>query len=91
MSNDPFERAVDRDRRRRWEQRRQVVRTGFRYHLVVYVAVQALLLATWAVTGAGFPWFLFPLLGWGIGLAVHGVVAYGGGEGSGVPDGEEPA
>jgi hypothetical protein len=77
MSTDPFERAVDRDRHRRAEQRRAMVRAGFRYHLVAYLAVQVLLVTTWAVTGGGFPWFVFPLLGWGIGLAVHGLVAYG--------------
>jgi hypothetical protein len=35
-----------------------------------------LLVATWALTSYddgtfGFPWFVFPLLGWGIGLVAH--------------------
>ena len=30
----------------------------------------------WIATGAHFPWFAFPLLGWGIILAVHGVYAF---------------
>jgi hypothetical protein len=44
---------------------------GFYTHLIVYVCVNALLVVIWAVTGAGFPWFVFPLGGWGIGLIFH--------------------
>lgn len=70
MTDDPFERAVrhehEADRRRAY--------AGFKIHLVVYIAVQLLLVTTWFLTsdgGRGFPWFWFPLLGWGIGLAAH--------------------
>lgn len=31
----------------------------------------------WAVTGAGYFWPVFPILGWGIGVAVSGIQAYG--------------
>ena len=31
---------------------------------------------TWNAVDARFPWFAFPLLGWGILLAVHGVYAF---------------
>ncbi len=30
----------------------------------------------WAVTGGGFFWPVFPILGWGIGVAVSGIQAY---------------
>lgn len=30
----------------------------------------------WAATGAGFFWPLFPILGWGIGVATSGIQAY---------------
>ena len=49
----------------------------FRGHLVAYVLVNALLIAIWAVTGAGFFWPVFPLLGWGIGLGFNAWDAYG--------------
>ncbi len=39
----------------------------FAEHLVAYVLVNVLLIAIWAVTGAGFFWPIFVLLGWGIG------------------------
>ena len=76
MTTDPFERAVAADRRRRAERWRTAEVTGFRIHLAVYVAVQVLLVVTWWLTGAGFQWFWFPLIGWGIGLALHAIVVY---------------
>lgn len=43
----------------------------FKAHLLAYVMVNLLLVAIWAVTSAGFFWPVFPLFGWGIGLAFH--------------------
>ena len=43
----------------------------FHAHLLAYVLVNAMLVGIWAVTGAGFFWPVFPLLGWGIGIAFH--------------------
>lgn len=40
-------------------------------HLIAYLAVNALLLGIWAATGADFFWPVFPILGWGIGVAFH--------------------
>jgi hypothetical protein len=34
-----------------------------------YLAVIALLWVIWLVTGAGYPWPVWPMLGWGIGVA----------------------
>jgi hypothetical protein len=34
-----------------------------------YLAVMALLWLIWLATGAGYPWPLWPMLGWGVGLA----------------------
>jgi hypothetical protein len=87
MHDDPFARAVERveqaeqseqqsKRRRRREQLERGSRKGFRIHASVYVATNLLLVMIWASTaifgGAFiFPWFIYPLLGWGIGLAAH--------------------
>jgi hypothetical protein len=53
----------------------------FKTHLVVYVLVNLLLIVIWlvsaAVSGEWFPWFVFPLFGWGIGLGVHAWTVYG--------------
>ncbi len=37
-----------------------------------YVSVMVLLVAIWALTGAGYPWFVWPALGWGIALLLPG-------------------
>lgn len=44
---------------------------GFYIHLLVYILVNIMLIIIWVVTGAGFPWFIFPLGGWGIGILFH--------------------
>jgi 2TM domain len=52
-------------------------RRDFGTHVVVYIAVNAMLVAIWAVTGAGFFWPIFPILGWGIGVAANAWDVYG--------------
>lgn len=47
------------------------MRGDLRAHLLAYVTVNAFLVAIWAVTGAGFFWPLFPIFGWGIGVAFN--------------------
>jgi hypothetical protein len=72
---DAFERAAtraeDEDRRRRRERSARGQRKGFRIHATVFAAVQILLVVIWALAGTGYPWFLFALGGWGVGLAAH--------------------
>ena len=55
------------------EARKRVeAKKGFYIHLSVYVIVNAFLVFIWAVpAGGGFPWFVFPLGGWGIGVFFH--------------------
>ncbi|HWH45331.1 MAG TPA: adenylate/guanylate cyclase domain-containing protein [Thermoleophilaceae bacterium] len=45
---------------------------AFRTHLTFYLLVNALLIGIWAAGGAGYFWPIWPILGWGIGLAAHG-------------------
>ena len=49
----------------------------FATHVVVYVLVNAFLVAIWAATGADFFWPIFPILGWGIGLGANAWDVYG--------------
>ncbi|HLY00136.1 MAG TPA: 2TM domain-containing protein, partial [Roseiarcus sp.] len=54
---------------------------GFEVHATVYVAVNLLLIAVWALTGPGYAnhrhgsgsdfWPIWPILGWGVGLGLH--------------------
>ncbi len=50
---------------------------GLRVHLVAYASVNLFLIAINLLTikDDHTPWALFPLLGWGIGLVIHAVVA----------------
>lgn len=76
---DAFERAAEREqeeqRGRRDARRGRGARAGFRIHATVYVAAQVLLVGVWALQwalgGTEHPWFAYPLLGWGVGLAAH--------------------
>lgn len=47
-------------------------------HLAAYVLVNGFLVVIWAITGAGFFWPAFPILGWGIGLFFHAWDTYSG-------------
>lgn len=47
---------------------------SFRSHLVIYLLVNTMLVVIWAATGAGYFWPIWPIAGWGIGLALN---AYG--------------
>ncbi len=46
-------------------------KAGFRSHLISYRGVNAGIFFLWLMATPGFPWFLFVLLGWGIGLVSH--------------------
>ena len=46
-------------------------RRGLMAHALAYLSVNVLLVAIWFATGVGFFWPLFPIFGWGIGLAFH--------------------
>ena len=44
---------------------------GFRVHLASYVAVVLGLWLIWPLTGAGYPWPIWTMLGWGLGVLGH--------------------
>lgn len=46
-------------------------RRGLMAHGLAYLSVNVLLVAVWVATGRGLFWPVFPLFGWGIGLAFH--------------------
>lgn len=57
-------------------------KVGFQIHFGVYLSVNLFLIAIWYFTGnpwgSVFPWFIFPLFGWGIGIVSHFIGAYRG-------------
>ena len=44
-----------------------------------YVGVMAILIVIWAVTGAGYPWFIWPAIGWGLAVLTTGKTGLPGG------------
>ncbi len=71
--NDAFQQAALAAEAEKQRKRLRGLRTSFRIHAAVFVMIQVLLIATWAATGADFPWPVLVLLGWGAGLAAHGM------------------
>lgn len=49
---------------------------GFRFHLILYIAVNLLLIVLNFTLSPDKLWFYWPLLGWGIGIAMHGFGIY---------------
>lgn len=69
--------AMTDDQRRAYALRRLKARYDLRVHAVVYVIVNAMLVAIWAVTApGGFFWPVLSILGWGIGLAIHAYTVF---------------
>lgn len=71
---DDFPRIVPPARR---EAARAAERRELAGHVSAFVLVNVLLLVVWAATGAGYFWPIWPLLGWGIGVASHARQALG--------------
>ena len=55
--------------------RRVRLKTGFYVHALVFVLVNLGLLALNAALG-GYRWSVWPAWGWGLGLAIHGLVTF---------------
>jgi hypothetical protein len=52
------------------------LRASFKIHSTVYVVIILFLAGINYMTSAGYPWFLWPALGWGIAVLMHGLAAY---------------
>jgi hypothetical protein len=53
---------------------------GFYIHFTIYVLVSIMLYIIWRATWTGYPWFIWPIFGWGIGIISHflGVFVFSG-------------
>jgi uncharacterized ion transporter superfamily protein YfcC len=67
----------DRDERRQAAVERITKRREFASHLVSYLVVNTMLVVIWAISGAGYFWPVWPILGWGAGLVIHAWITYG--------------
>ncbi|MEB2347637.1 MAG: 2TM domain-containing protein [Comamonadaceae bacterium] len=74
--------AFDDERIERLARRRAGAKMGWLIHALVYVCVNAgLALIAWQT---GRTWHLYPLAGWGLGLAIHGLAVWLGSGGIGL-------
>lgn len=67
---------------RREALRRLKKKRDFKTHLLTYALVNGFLWVVWGVvylaaSGPWFPWPVFPLFGWGVGLSFHAWHVYG--------------
>lgn len=63
-------------RRPKASAKRSEARTSFLVHFGVYAIVMAFLFLIWLFTSpGGYFWPIWPILGWGVGVGIHGVVA----------------
>ena len=58
------------------EARRIVRQQWFWLHFAVYGGFQIFLALIWVLGDRSYPWFIFPLFGWGIIIAAHAVYAF---------------
>ena len=56
---------------------------GFYIHLAVYIVVNLILFSINMITSPDSLWFVWPLMGWGIGFGFHALSVFGFGSGFG--------
>ena len=61
---------------REQEARRIARRQWFWLHLGVFAAIQVFLYVVWTLSASSYPWFIFPLFGWGILVVAHALYAF---------------
>jgi hypothetical protein len=69
---EPVDTAAIEERARR----RLAAEKGFYVHLATYVIVIGCLVLINAITGSRW-WFVWPALGWGVGILVHALATFG--------------
>jgi len=66
MTTEMSEKEIYEAARKRVEEKK-----GFFVHLTAYVIINVMLILLWAFAGGGYPWFIWPLGGWAVGLLFH--------------------
>ena len=69
---DEFGELANRER----EAKRIARRQWFWLHLAVFAMTQVFLVVIWVLSSVTYPWYIFPLFGWGIFVAAHAVYAF---------------
>ena len=56
--------------------KRLKAKQDFRNHVAIYLMVNTMLVVIWALSGAGYFWPIWPIAGWGVGLAFNAYAVY---------------
>lgn len=54
--------------------KRIVIKKSFQWHLAAYVLNNTFLVAIYFATSSNYFWPIWPILGWGLGVAIHGII-----------------
>lgn len=72
--------SVSDDELRRKSKEIAEAKLGFYIHLAVYAIANSFIFLIWLYTGSYyvwvFPWFAFPIIFWGAGIAVHYICVF---------------
>jgi cytochrome b561 len=68
---------MERDERYEQAKTRVAEIRAFYQHLLIYLIMNAVFLAVNMLTSPRSLWFFWPLFGWGIGVAAHGISVFG--------------
>lgn len=66
----------------RLARKRAGAKLGWYLHAAIYVVVNLFIFALSSYAFGHRPWSVFPLIGWGVGLALHGISVFMLGQGS---------
>jgi 2TM domain len=80
LSHEPGHASLSPADIERLARRRAGAKLGWFIHAAVFACVNTLLMAISLLSGKS--WAFFPLMGWGLGLAIHGAVVWLGSPGS---------
>lgn len=64
------------DEKRQAAVKRIKARRDFKRHVVIYASLNTVIVVVWLLSRASFFWPIFPMFGWGVGLAIHGWNVY---------------
>lgn len=64
------------DERRDAAVKRLKAKRDFSVHVAAYVVVNGFLVMIWALSSGGYFWPIWPIAGWGIGLALNAFVVF---------------
>jgi len=67
---------MEKDETYQRARKRVAAKIGFYIHLTVYVGVNVLLVIVNLLTSPFYRWFIWPVMGWGIGIFFHGMATF---------------